>query len=157
MSDLDPMQVALMVKTWVDEGLELTLESDKQMVTLARAVLAQHARIAELEQALGVAKEARVVSDADNFTEDWLDSEEFYNLMQLYRHCPFSDQRAAQTTFELVQASIRKHQHARQRACIAELEAALGEALDGWSDAATGEWGCKDPKRVNELRRLIES
>lgn len=56
---------------------------------------------------------SRLLSDNPGDVMDWLDnrkpldSEEFYNLMQVYRHTPIGDQEAAVKAFEDVKTFVK--------------------------------------------------
>ena len=62
--------------------------------------------ILELKQALdvfyAVAREATVKA-----MTDWPESEEFYNLMQAYRHAPMEDQKAVVAAYKAVKEHLR--------------------------------------------------
>ena len=45
--------------------------------------------------------------------DDLLEKEEFYNLMQLYRHCPIMEQKETIKRFEDVKNFIRKNFRSR--------------------------------------------
>ncbi len=44
-----------------------------------------------------------------NDMNDWPECEEFYNLMQAYRHTPFEHQKEVVAAYEAVKDWIRKH------------------------------------------------
>lgn len=54
--------------------------------------------------------------------DKWLESEEFYNLCQAYRHVPITDQQAATQAFEDLKNQIRE----KHREPFVKLSMALG-------------------------------
>jgi len=51
----------------------------------------------------------------DQKTQELLDSQEFYELLQMYRHCPVANQDMVCAFFEDVKDFIAKHFVAREK------------------------------------------
>ena len=68
-------------------------------------------KTAEIRQALAEAMKDVLYTIAHDVTKkemsDWPESEEFYNLMQAYRHAPMEDQKSVVEAYEAVKEYLR--------------------------------------------------
>ena len=70
--------------------------------------------------------------------EDWLESQDFYELMQAYRHTPVIYQSRTVSAFEDVKAAIRAHQTDWRELCERHKQFLIdvGEMLNTWHSQA---------------------
>lgn len=83
--------------------------------------------------------------------KEWLDSEEFYNLMQTYRHWSLTDQGGTSDAYEAVKASIEIQVEDLQ-AQRDELLAALIDVRDNVKEDSPEMW-----MRVDEIIAKVKA